>query len=217
MRAKEFGYRLQEALNGKGISKLQFTRELQARRNFLRARGLPPLRKVDRPALYAFLDGRDVPPLDTLSEMAEILDVRAGWLADGEEPIERGLPEYPPPIWVVDGHRGPWRRPELKRRAEARLIFQDVFYRRSSGFEEADPVVRTIFLELLARRLKRRRSRGDKGPADPTYRANTARSLYLKCFLDVLDDLPPGTRFPSPEFTGAFLSRVAEWMEDEQR
>ena len=116
MMAREFGDRLQEALNGKGISKLQFARELQTRRDSLRTQGQPSLRKVDRPALYAFLQGRDFPPMDTLEEMANILGVRAGWLATGEEPVERDLPEYPPPIWVVDGHRGPWRRPDLQKR-----------------------------------------------------------------------------------------------------
>jgi len=216
MIAKEFGARLKEALEGRGLSKLQFSREIQARRATREARGEPSLRKVDRSALYAFLQGRDFPPVDTLAEMADVLGVRVGWLAEGEEPPERDLPDCPAPIWVVDGHRGPWKRPSVEKRLEARLAFDEVFSRRSGGFEEADPTVRLVFQELLARRLARRRTRGDRGPADPTYRANTARSLYLKCFLDVRDDLPPGTRFSSPEFTAGFLGGVAKWMEDER-
>jgi len=216
MRATEFGDRLKEALDGRGLSKLQFARELQARRDHRKQQGEPSLRKTDRPALYAFLQGRDFPPMDTLAEMAEILGVRTGWLAEGEEPVERDLTEYPPPIWIVDGHRGPWRRPDLEKRMEARRVFEELFSRRSEGFSEADPVVRLVFQELLARRLARRRNRGDRGPADPAYRAKTARSLYLKCFLDVRDELSPETNFSSPEFTEAFLSRVSKWMEDER-
>lgn len=216
MRAKELGARLEEALDGKGLSKLHFSRELQARRAIRKARGEPPLRKVDRSALYAFLQGRDSPPVDTLAEMADVLGVRVGWLAEGEEPPERDLPDCPAPIWVVDGHRGPWKRPSIGKRLEARLAFEEAFSRRSRGFEEADSTVRLIFQELLALRLGRRRNRGDRGPADPTYRANTARSLYLKCFMDVKDDLSPGTHFSSPEFTAAFLGRVGKWLEDER-
>jgi len=217
MRAKELGDRLREALDARGQSKLQFAREIQARRVVREERGEPPLRKTDRSALYAFLQGRDVPPVDTLSEMADVLGVRLGWLAQGEEPLEPDLPEYPPPIWVVDGHRGPWRRPGVAKRLDARMAFGEAFGARSSGFEEADPMVRLIFQELLARRLARRRDRGDRGPAEATYRASTARNLYLKCFLDVMEELPPGTEFSSPEFTRAFLCGVGKWLDDELR
>ncbi|TFH58984.1 MAG: XRE family transcriptional regulator [Gemmatimonadales bacterium] len=216
MNAKEFGNRLAEALDGMGMSKLQFARELRTRREARKEKGEPLLRKVDRPALYAFLQGRDLPPVDTLGEMADVLRVRLGWLAEGEEPVERDLPEYPPPIWVVDGHRGPWRRPDVIRRMEARTAFEVVFGGRSEGFEEADPTVRLIFQLLLARRLARRRNRGDRGPADAVYRADTARNLYLKCFLDVMAELPSETTYASPEFTDAFLGRVARWLADEQ-
>ena len=89
MRAKEFGARLKEALDGRGLSKLQFSREIQARRGAREARGEPPLRKVDRSALYAFLQGRDSPPVDTLAEMADVLGGRVGWLAEGEAHGER--------------------------------------------------------------------------------------------------------------------------------
>jgi len=216
MRAKEFGGRLKEALDARGLSKLEFAREIQARRVARKERGEPPLRKVDRSALYAFLQGRDVPPVDTLGEMAAVLGIRLGWLAEGEEPVESDLPEYPPPIWIVDGHRGPWRRPGVAKRLEARMAFEEAFSRRSGGFEEADPTVRLIFQELLARRLARRRNRGDRRPADATYRAGTARSLYLKCFMDVKEELPQGADFSSPEFTAVFLGRVAEWLEEER-
>jgi len=216
MKAKELGDRLKEALDGRGLSKLQFAREIQARRVMREEKGEPPLRKVDRSALYAFLQGRDVPPVDTLGEMADVLGVRLGWLAEGEEPVEPDLPEYPPPIWVVDGHRGPWRRPSVSKRLEARMAFEEAFGARSRGFEEADPIARLIFQELLARRLARRRDRGDRGPSDATYRAGTARNLYLKCFLDVMEDLPPGTNFASAEFTSAFLGRVGDWLDDER-
>ena len=216
MGAKDFGDRLREALEARGMTKLQFARELQLRREARRKMGEPPLRKVDRPALYAFLRGRDFPPADTLGEMADLLGVRLGWLAEGEEPVERDLPEYPSPVWIVDGHRGPWRRPDVAKRLEARETFEAIFHRRSGGFLEADPTVRLIFKELLSRRFARRRNQGDRGPADPAYRADTAWNLYLKCFLDVKEELPPDTAFSSPEFTGAFLSRVAGWMEDER-
>jgi hypothetical protein len=215
MRAEEFGDRLSGALQGSGFSKLGFAKELQARRDAKRARGEPPLRKVDRSALYSFLQGRDFPPVDTLAEMAIMLGVRAGWLAEGEEPVERDLPGFPPPIWLIDGHRGPWKRPGIAKRAEARLAFEELFFPRSEGYSEAEPIVRLIFEDLLSRRLARRRNRGDRGPSYPIYRAKTARSLYLKCFLDVQDDLPTGTRFSSPEFTSAFLYRVAGWVKDE--
>ena len=215
MKAKEFGDRLREALDARGLSKLQFAREVQARRGARGERGEPPLRKTDRSALYAFLQGRDLPPLDTLGEMADILGVRLGWLAEGEEPLEPDLDDSPPPIWVVDGHRGPWKRPGVAKRLEARSTFDEVFNRRSEGFHEADPIVRMIFQELLARRLARRRNRGDRGPADAGYRAETAWNLYLKCFLDVKEELPPGISFASPEFTAAFLSRVGRWLDYE--
>lgn len=171
---------------------------------------------MDRSALYTFLQGRDVPPADTLEEMADVLGVRLGWLALGEEPVERDLPAYPPPIWLVDGHRGGWRRPNVSGRLQARLAFQEVFGRRSQGYEDADLTVRLIFQDLLARRLARRRNLGDRGPSDPSYRAETARNLYLKCFLDVQAELPQGTSFSSEAFTAAFLSRVGAWLGDEQ-
>jgi len=215
MRAREFGNRLAAALEASGLSKLGFAKDLQARRDARAAKGEPPLRKVDRSALYAFLQGRDLPPADTLAEMADILDVRLGWLAEGEEPIQRDLPQCPPPIWLVDGHRGSWRPPGPGKRALAREAFQVHFFRRSKGFEEADATVRLVFQELLGRRLARRRNRGDRGPSDPEYRANTARSLFLKCFLDVRADLPAGTLFSSSAFSAAFLSKVAVWIEDE--
>jgi transcriptional regulator with XRE-family HTH domain len=217
MKAKEFGERLRGALHGAGFSKLHFARELQSRRGVRQARGGTPLRKVDRPALYAFLEGRDVPPIDTLSEMAEILDVRLGWLAEGEEPLERDLEDYPTPIWLVDGHRGAWRRPSVAKRREARSVFQELFLARSGGFQEAEPVVKAVFQELLSARLARRRSRGDRGPSDPSYRAETARGLYLKCFLDLKAELPKGTEFSSPVFTAAFLGKVGGWFADEER
>jgi transcriptional regulator with XRE-family HTH domain len=216
MKAKELGDRLSEALDARGMSKLWFAREIQARRQAREVRGEPPLRKVDRSALYAFLQGRDVPPVDTLGEMADVLGVRLSWLAEGEEPLEPDLAEYPPPLWIVDGHRGPWRRPSVVKRLEAREIFQEVFTRRSEGFEEADPIVRLIFQELLARRLARRRNMGDRGPAEAAYRAETARSLFLKCFLDVQADLPERTSFSSQAFTTAFLGKVGKWVEDER-
>jgi len=215
MRAKEFGRRHAAALKDSGRSKLSFAKELQARRDAMKAKGEPPLRKVDRSALYAFLQGRDFPPTDTLAEMAEILGVRLGWLAEGEEPIQRDLPECPPPIWLVDGNRGPQRLPGPGKRAAARDAFQVHFFSRSKGFEESKATVRLIFQELLEKRLARRRDRGDRGPSDPVYRANTARSLYLKCFLDVSADLPAETTFSSPAFTAAFLSKVPVWVQDE--
>ncbi len=216
MRAEEFGGRLSEALRGKGISKLGFAKELQARRDARRRLGHPPLRKVDRSALYAFLQGRDFPPVDTLAEMAEILGVRLAWLAEGEEPMERALSGAPLPIWLIDGHRGPWKRPDVLKRSQARLAFDELFFPRSGGYMEAQPIVRSVFDHLLSRRLRRRRNRGDRGPTNPAYRAKTARGLYLKCFLDVQDDLPPETLFSSPAFTSAFLSRVAGWVADER-
>jgi hypothetical protein len=216
MDAREFGARLTEALAASGISKLAFVRALQARRTVLKAAGKPPLRKVDRPALYDMLEGRDVPPVDTLAEMAKILGVRLAWLAVGEEPMERDLPSGQPPIWLVDGHRGAWKRPSVKRRLEARETFQELFSRRSGGFAEAEPAVQVLFTELLSRRLNRRRNRGDRGPADPAYRAETARGLYLKCFLDLAAELPDGTAFSSPAFTAAFLANVGEWFKDEE-
>jgi hypothetical protein len=217
MRAQDFGERLSEALSGRRMSKLQFSRVLQERRERRRARGEPPLRKVDRPALYAFLRGKEVPPADTLAEMAELLGVRVGWLAEGEEPMERDGPDVPLPIWLIDGQRGGWKRPGVGKRTEARRAFQESFFPNSHGYEEAELTVRLIFHELLSRRLERRRARGDRGPVDPAYRAKTARSLYLKCFLDVMHELPAGTSFASPEFTASFLSGVAGWMEDERR
>lgn len=216
MRAVDLGHRLSEILSARGMSKLQFSVALQERRNERRSRGEPPLRKVDRPALYAFLDGRDVPPVDTLAEMADILEVRLGWLATGEEPMEVEVPPLPLPIWLVDGHRGPWKRPSVEKRLEARVAFQELFLGDSEGFWEAEPVVRLIFLDILARRLARRRSRGDRGPSDPAYRAQAAKSLYLKCFLDVKADLPQWVTFESPDFTSAFLDRVGSWLEDEE-
>ncbi|MBT8397221.1 MAG: hypothetical protein HKO65_10450 [Gemmatimonadetes bacterium] len=216
MRADEFGHRLELLLRGREMSKLGFARTLQARREPRELNGEPALRKVDRSALYAFLQGRDFPPVDTLAEMAEILDVRLGWLAEGEEPMERDVPGAPPPIWVIDGHRGAWKRPSVPKRLEARMAFDEVFFPRSGGYKEAEPIVQTIFGDLLSRRLRRRRKRGDRGPAYPLYRAETARGLYLKCFLDVIDELPIGTAFSSPRFTSAFLSRVPGWVEDER-
>lgn len=215
MKAKEFGDRLSAALRGSGFSKLRFAKELQSRRSGRRFRGEPTLRKVDRSALYAFLQGRDFPPVDTLAEMAELLGVRLGWLAEGEEPVERDLGSAPPPIWLIDGHRGAWKRPSVPKRLQARVAFETHFFPRSEGYFEASPTVRSIFHELLSRRLARRRARGDRGPSDPEYRAKTARGLYLKCFLDVSDDLPRGVAYSSLEFTTAFLSRVSGWMEDE--
>ena len=215
MNGRDFGNRLSEAMIAGGLSKLHFARELQKRKKRRTEGGGPPLRKVDRSALYAFLQGRDVPPVDTLAEMADILGVRLGWLAQGEEPLEPDLPDSPPPLWLVDGHRGPWKRPRVRVRHEARRVFQELFYARSVGFEEAEPTIRLIFQEILARRLSRRRSRGDRGPADPGYRADTARGLYLKCFMDLKADLPPGTSFSSPEFSAAFLGKVPGWLEDE--
>jgi transcriptional regulator with XRE-family HTH domain len=215
MRAEEFGQRLSDALRGSGLPKLRFANKLQAKRTVRESRGEPPLRKVDRSALYAFLQGRDFPPVDTLAEMAELLGVRLAWLAEGEEPVERDLDGAPPPIWLIDGHRGPWKRPSVPKRFQARTAFEEHFFRRSEGYLEAEPVVRRLFAELLSRRLARRRTRGDRGPSDPEYRAKTARGLYLKCFLDVADELPDGTAFSSPVFTGAFLFRVSGWMRDE--
>jgi len=216
MKAMEMGQRLSEALLARGITKLGFSDQLQRRRVERKRMGEPPLRKVDRPALYAFLEGRDVPPADTLVEMAEILAVRMAWLAEGEEPMEADLPPALPPVWLVDGHRGPWKRPTAQKRLEARGSFQEHFLGPSEGFLEAEPLVRGIFQELLARRLTRRRARGDRGPSDPAYRAKTARSLYLKCFLDVQAELPQGVTFSSPAFTVAFLARVGGWLSDEE-
>lgn len=215
MTGRDFGNRLSEAMIAGGLSKLHFARELQRRKRHRSESGGPPLRKVDRSALYAFLQGRDVPPVDTLAEMADILGVRLGWLAQGEEPLEPDLPDCPPPLWLVDGHRGPWRRPRVRVRHEARKAFDVLFYSRSEGFEEAEPTIRLIFQEILARRLSRRRGRGDRGPADPEYRAGTARSLYLKCFMDLKAELPPETSFSSPEFSSAFLEKVPQWLKDE--
>ncbi|MGD2123398.1 MAG: hypothetical protein PVJ76_16720 [Gemmatimonadota bacterium] len=216
MRASDFGDRLSDALEGRGLSKLRFAKELQARRAARRSRGGPPLRKVDRSALYAFLQGRDVPPADTLAEMAELLGVRLAWLAEGEEPMERDLPGAPPPIWLIDGHRGAWKRPGVANRLQARVAFETHFFPRSRGYLEASPTVRWVFHDLLSRRLARRRARGDRGPSDPEYRAKTARGLYLKCFLDVADDLGEGVAYASKEFSAAFLSRVPRWMKDEE-
>ena len=215
MQAREFGERLGEALEAAGFSKLRFVRLLQDRRQQRKARGEPPLRKVDRPALYAFLDGRDLPPVDTAAEMADILGVRLAWLAEGEEPLETGLPAFPPPIWLVVGREGPWRGPNLPARLRARRIFQESFLSRADGFAEADPVVRVAFVELLGRRLARRRAGGGRTASDAAYRASTAWGLYLKCFLDVMAELPSGTGYASREFTRAFLSRLAGWIEDE--
>lgn len=216
MTSNGFGNRLREALEGAGFSKLQFVRQLQARGALRKARGEPVLRKVDRSALYSFLKGRDFPPVDTLGEMADVLGVRLGWLAEGEEPVERDLPRPALPIYLVDGRRGPWRRASVAKRLEARKVFEEAFLRPCEGFSEAEPLVRLVFQDLLERRLARRRNRGDRSPADPAYRASTARGLYLKCFLDVMHDLPPGTEFSSPEFTTAFSSRVGAWLEDER-
>ena len=167
MRADEFGQRLSDALRGSGLSKLRFAKELQARRGARKARGEPPLRKVDRSALYAFLQGRDCPPVDTLGEMAELLGVRLAWLAEGEEPVERDLDGPPSPIWLIDGHRGAWKRPGVHKRLQARVAFEEHFFRRSGGYTEADPLVRRLFEGLLSRRLTRRRARGDRGAWDP--------------------------------------------------
>jgi len=216
MNAKEFGARLTEALTASRTSKLAFARALQARRKARSMGGKPPLRKVDRSALYDFLEGRDVPPTDTLAEMSEILGVRMAWLAEGEEPAERHLPPSQLPIWLVDGHRGVWKRPSLKRRREAQDAFQELFLERSPGYSQAEPVVQMVFKEILFRRLNRRRNRGDRGPADPAYRAETARGLYLKCFLDLAADLPEGTEFSSPDFTAAFMAKVGDWLRDEE-
>ena len=131
--------------------------------------------------------------------------------------MERDLDPGPPPIWLVDGHRGSWKRPDLPSRLRTRAAFEEGLGGQFQGFEEAEPPVQWFFKELLALRLARRRERGDRGPADPVYRGKTARGLYLKCFLDLQYDLPEGTPFSSPEFTSAFLSRVAGWVEDEGR
>lgn len=92
MRALDLAARLNEAIDTYGMPKLEFARKLQVRRSARRARGEPTLRKVDRSALYAILDGGDVPPVDTLAEMAEILEVRLGWLEEGEDPRRFRLP-----------------------------------------------------------------------------------------------------------------------------
>jgi hypothetical protein len=199
-----------------GFSKLGFAKELQARKRSRAARREPPLRKVDRPALYAFLDGRDVPPLDTLAEMAELLQVRLAWLAEGEEPLERDLPPNPPPIWLLDGRRVSRRGPSMKDRLEAREAFETAFFRRSAGYWEVEPVVRLVFDGLFQRRLARRRGRGDEGVTNPKYRAHTAWGLFLKCFLDVKAELPDWIEFSSPEFTGAFLAKLPIWIGDER-
>jgi hypothetical protein len=216
MVANSFARRLDEALKAAGMSKLGFSNQLQDRRSLRNALGEPPLRKVDRPALYTFLDGRGVPPLDTAQEMAKILGVRLGWLAIGEEPVEPGLSGPSPPIWLMDGQKGPWRRPSLGARRKARRVFEEEFLSRSSGFRQADPIVQVVFKELLARRLARRRALGERSVSEPSYRAQTAWGLYLKCFLDVMAGLPEGTRFSSPDFTDAFLARVGGWLDDEK-
>ena len=167
MNARDFGHRLGEVLEASGFSKLQFSRQLQARRHAREARGEPPLRKVDRPALYAFLDGRDVPPLDTVAEMAEMLRVRLGWLAEGEERMEQGLPDGLPPVWLIDGRNLPLSRLGVSERLQSRRIFQEAFLGRSEGFHEAEPAVRVVFKELLARRLARRRAKGERATFDP--------------------------------------------------
>lgn len=217
MRPKEFGNRLGQAMKAAGYSKLAFAREMQTRRKDGASRGDPRLRKVDRPALYAFLDGRDVPPVDTLAEMAEVLQVRLAWLAEGEEPLERDLPPNPLPIWLLDGHKGSWRRPSMESRVEAREAFEKLFFRRSRGYWEVEDVVRLVFDGLFGRRLARRRAQGDPGTADPEYRAKAARGLFLKCFLDVKDELPGWVEFSSPEFTAAFLAKVPVWVGDERK
>jgi transcriptional regulator with XRE-family HTH domain len=216
MRAREFGNRLAEALKGAGMSKLALSRELKARRRARELIGEPVLRKVDRPALYAALRGEDVPPLDTVAEMAQILGVRLGWLSDGEEPVEPDLAPFPTPIWLVKGPRRAGRPLGVPERLQARRIFQEAFLGRAQGFHEAQEVVRRVFQEILARRLDRRRSHGERGVGDPAYRASTAWSLYLKCFLDVSAELPSETRFSSADFTEAFLARVPGWLEDEK-
>jgi transcriptional regulator with XRE-family HTH domain len=216
MSTRTIGSRLEQLLKVRGVSKLEFSRELQARRRARLAAGRPPLRKVDRPAIYAVLAGEDVPPVDTLEEMARILQVRFSWLATGEEPMERDLEGSPAPLWLVDGHRGAWRRPRVRRRLEARQAFVETFFSRCPGFAESEPIVQRMFSHLLDLRLRRRRSRGDRGPALPEYRAETARGLYLKCFLDLAAETPEGTTFGSPAFTQAFLARMDRWLKDEE-
>jgi hypothetical protein len=78
-----------------------------------------------------------------------------------------------------------------------------------------DTLVRLIFDGLFDRRLARRSGRGYPGVQDPEYRAKTARTLFLKCFLDVKAELPAWVQFSSQEFTSAFLARVPEWVADE--
>jgi len=215
MNAVDFGIRLGQAMEGAGFSKLAFSRRLQERRDARAAKGEPRLRKVDRPALYSFLEGRDVPPLDTAFEMARLLGVRVGWLALGEEPMEPDLPDPLPPIWLVDGHRGPWRPPDVPTRLRARRIFQEAFLSRADGFQATERSVAVLFKELLGRRLARRRAHGERAASDPAYRASTAWGLYLKCFLDLKAVLPPDTAFSDPAFTREFLGRFRGWMEDE--
>lgn len=217
MRPKEFGNRLSEAMRAAGFSKLAFAREMQVRRKERATRGGIPLRKVDRPALYAFLEGRDVPPVDTLGEMAEVLEVRLAWLAEGEEPLERDLPPSPVPIWLLDGHRGSSGIPGMEARLRAREAFEKLFFPRSRGYWEVEDVVRLVFDGLFQRRLARRRAQGDSGIPDPEYRAKAARGLFLKCFLDVKEELPGWVQFSSPEFTAAFLGRVPIWVGDERK
>jgi transcriptional regulator with XRE-family HTH domain len=217
MTPQDFGTRLGEAMEAAGFSKLAFAREMQSRRKGRAARGEPPLRKVDRPALYTFLDGRDVPPMDTLAEMSEVLQVRLAWLAEGEEPLERDLPPNPVPIWLLDGLKGSHRQHTMKDRVEAREAFEKAFFPRSQGYWEVEDVVRLVFDGLFDRRLARRRGQGDPGVAHPEYRANAARGLFLKCFLDVKDELPGWVEFSSPEFTAAFLEKVSIWIGDERK
>lgn len=158
-----------------------------------------------------------MPPVDTLAEMAEVLRVRLAWLAEGEEPLERDLPGNPLPIWLLDGQRGSWRRPTMKDRVKAREAFEKTFFPRSSGYWEVETVVRLVFDGLYDRRLARRAGRGDPGVTDPEYRAKTARGLFLKCFLDVKDELPAWVKFSSPEFTAAFLAKVPIWVGAESK
>jgi len=174
-------------------------------------RSVPNRTKRD---VYAFFSEttRKIPPLPTLEALAFVLEVRSGWLAFGEGPMEAGVLADPVrELFLVDGEVwrfNPYLDPEL--RNDSRRLFHAAF-RSAEGFENVPSSVQVVFFNYLARHFERCRENGSYQD-DPAWRGQEAATQFIHVF-DIIQgkNEPGGEGEEAPITAGDFLWALGSW------
>ena len=192
------------------------------------ANGEAPLPKCNKDSIYEhYLKEGRIPRLETLEAMADLLEVRAEWLAFGSGPMERDAISDPKvELYLIDGAQseGYCREPETS--ADRERIRPDFFkgftQEREQIFGEFVDSAQHWFNNYFSRLMQRLRDKDDGRPDSPTMRGQLAgvaldETIALASKMSEHYNIPPFVRdiFGQPEGTAGMMLALGRMMVSE--